>query len=86
MTPAILVLLLLTIYFLLVEVFYIFYDKIGKKVARGLLIVAILLLIATIFLATCLTFIYNTFYLVIVVLQSFTLFLNMKVLKRFLNN
>ena len=83
MTPAILVLLLLITYLLLGAVFYIFYDKISKKVARGLLIVAILLLIATIFLATYLTFNYNPFYLVIVVLQSFTLLLNMKALKRF---
>lgn len=83
MTPATLVLLLLTIYLLLEVVFYIFYNKVSKKVARGLLIVAILLLIATIFLATYLTFTYNPFYLVIVVLQSSTLLLNTKVLKRF---
>ena len=83
MTPATLVLLLLTIYLLLGGVFYIFYDKISKKVARGLLIVAILLLIATIFLAAYLTFTYNPFYLIIVVLQSSTLLLNIKVLKRF---
>ena len=83
MTPATLVVLLLTIYLLLGAVFYIFYDKISKKVARGLLIIAILLLIATIFLATYLTFTYNPFYMIIVVLQSSTLLLNIKTLKRF---
>ena len=86
MTPAALVLLLLTIYLLLGAVFYILYDKISKKVARGLLIVAILLLIATIFLATYLTFTYNPFYMIIVVLQGASLLLNIKTLKKFLNN
>lgn len=83
MTPATLVFLLLTTYLLLGAVFYIFYDKISKKVVKGILIVAILLLITTIFLATYLTFTYNPFYLIIVVLQSSTLLLNMKILKRF---
>lgn len=83
MTPATLVLLLLTIYLLLGAVLYIFYDKISKKVAKGFLIVSIILLIATIFLSVCLTFTYSPFYLIIVVLQSSTLLLNMKVLKRF---
>lgn len=86
MTPATLVLLLLTICLLLGAVRYIFYDKISKKVAKGFLIVSILLVIATIFLSAYLTFTYSPFYLIIVVLQSSTLLLNMKTLKKFLDN
>ena len=83
MTPATLVLLLLTTYLLLGAVFYVFYDKISKKVARGFLIISILLLIATIFLSAYLTFTYNPFYLIIVVLQSSTLLLNIRILKKY---
>ena len=83
MTPGTLVLLLLTIYILLGAVSYIFCDKISKKVVKGILIVAALLFITTIFLATYLTFTYNPLYFIIVVLQSFSLLLNIKVLKRF---
>lgn len=83
MTPATLVLLLLTIYLLLGAVLYIFYDKISKKVAKGFLIVSILLVIATIFLSAYLTFTYSPFYLIIVVIQSSTLLLNIRVLKKY---
>ena len=83
MTPATLVLLLLTICLLLGVVRYIFYSKISKKVAKGFLIVSILLVIATIFLSAYLTFTYSPFYLIIVVLQSSTLLLNIRVLKKY---
>ena len=83
MIPATLVLLLLTIYLLLGAIFYIFYDKISKKVAKDFLIVSTLLLIATIFLSAYLTFAYNPFYIIIALLQSSTLLLNIKALKRF---
>ena len=83
MTPATLVLLSLTTCLLLGAVRYIFYSKISKKVAKGFLIVSILLVIATIFLSAYLTFTYSPFYLIIVVLQSSTLLLNIRILKKY---
>lgn len=81
MSPSVLLLLMLILYILLGLAFY-FLSNINKKVAKGYLAVAILLVIVIIFLATFLTFTYNPFYIIVVLLQIPTLLLNIKTFKK----
>lgn len=81
MTLPILLLLMLFLYIPLGLVFYFLYDK-NKKAAKGFFIAAILLVIATIFLAVYLMLVYNPFYLGVVLLQSFTLSLNIRTFRK----
>ena len=81
MSLSILLLLMLFLYIPLGLAFYFLYDK-NKKVAKGFLIAAILSVIATIFLAVFLMFTYHSFYIIIVLLQSFTLFLNIRTFRK----
>lgn len=81
MSLSILLLLMLILYLPLGLAFYFLYDK-YKKVAKGFLIAAILSVIATIFLAVFLMFTYNPFYIIIVLLQSFTLLLNIRTFRK----
>lgn len=81
MTLPILLLLILALYPPLGLAFYFLYDK-NKKVAKGFLIVAILSVIATVFLAVFLMFTYHSFYIIIVLLQSSTLSLNIRTFRK----
>lgn len=81
MSLSILLLLMLVLYAPLRLAFYFLYDK-NKKVAKGFFITAILLVVATIFLAVFLTFTYHSFYVIIVLLQSFTLLLNIRTFRK----
>lgn len=69
MDLSILLLLMLLLYIPLGLAFYFLYDK-NKKVAKGFFITAILLVIATIFLAVYLMFTCNPLYFVIVLLYK----------------
>lgn len=73
---------MLFLYILLGVIFGFSYDR-SKKVAKGLLFTEILLVAATVILAIFLTFAYSPFYIIVVLLQGFALFLNIKTLKKF---
>lgn len=73
--------LMLTLYVLLVVIFGFSYD-INKKIAKGFLVAAILLVTAIILLAVFLIFTYSPVYIIVVLLQGFALFVNIKTLKK----
>lgn len=81
MSLSVLLLLMLILYILLGLTFY-FLSNTNRKVAKGCLAVAILLVIGIILLATFLTFTYNPFYIIIVLFQIPTLLLNIKTFKK----
>ena len=82
MDLATLILPMLVLYILLVVIFGFLYD-VNKKVAKGFLVAGILLVVAIIFLAVFLTFTYSPFCIIVVLLQCFALFLNIKTLKKY---
>lgn len=82
MSLSVLLLLMLLILCILLGLAFYFLSNTNRKAARGCLIVAILLGVGIIFLATFLTFTYNLFYLIVVLLQIYTLLLNIKTLKK----
>lgn len=81
MSLSILLLLVLVLYAPLGMAFYVLYDK-NKKVAKRFLVVAILLVVVIIFLAVFLMFTCNPLYFAIVLLQSFTLLLNIRTFRK----
>lgn len=81
MSLSILLLLMLVLYAPLGMAFYILYDK-NKKVAKKFLVATILLVITIIFLSVFLMFTCNPLYFVIVLLQSFTLLLNIRTFRK----
>lgn len=82
MTLSSLMRLMLVLYILLGVIFGFLYEK-NKKVAKGFLIAEIILVIAIVLLAVFLTFAYSPYYIIVVLLQGFALFLNIKTLKKF---
>lgn len=81
MSLSTLILPTLVLYILLVVIFGFLYD-VNKKVAKGFLVAGILLVVAIILLAVFLIFTYSPVYIIVVLLQGFVLFVNIKTLKK----